>query len=500
MNETLAPHRMVWKGPVADFFVDQTEQIDLEGAIRSGKTTVALWKVHDSCMKHPGIHWLICRYSADDTKSKLRPVWEKICVEAGTPYDWHSDGHYYQFANGSRVYAFGIKAQSLVERYAKFRGVTLASIYNDQTEELPYDIYQELLGRLSQKDYPQQIILTPNPMEEDSWLADEFPEDNHLPHRKYYRVSLYDNAHNLDKPTINRLERVYPPAHVKHRPMLLGQRGLNVVGQPVYGPLSAHEPETAAFQRDRHEKPVDIDLGLPLYEAVDFGKHHPCVVWVQYTPWAELFVLGGVMGHNLFLGEFLRIMQQYRARWFGERLEVMTCCDPAGSHDNSQGTPDNGVKILKDAGVPVTYKPDSNTASVRLAMIERIANYMRSRSPRGEAFKISPTRWMRVSMHSAIEHRFLADGFEAGYVWDPHMISVANKQVRRPKKDGWYEHGQNCLEYIEHNFGGVQPTVEQAARHAARVKARAVPKDIDISERQLWRARRSAGLGRGGYG
>ena len=49
--------------------------------------------------------------------------------------------------------------------------------------------------------------------------------------------------------------------------------------------------------------------------------------------------------------------------------------------------------------------------------------------------------------------KFLADGFEAGYVWDEHFVSVGSKQIRKPKKDGWFEHGQNCHEYLELNFG-----------------------------------------------
>jgi hypothetical protein len=29
-------------------------------------------------------------------------------------------------------------------------------------------------------------------------------------------------------------------------------------------------------------------------------------------------------------------------------------------------------------------------------------------------------------------------------VWDEHFVSVGSKQIRKPKKDGWFEHGQNC--------------------------------------------------------
>ena len=502
--------RMVWKGPVAEFLEDPTEQIDLEGAIRSGKTTAALWKVLNSCLAHPGIHWLICRYSDGDTSSKLRPVFEQIAYEAGVPLTWHHDRKYYMLPNEARVYAFGLKAQTLAERYAKFRGVTLASIYNDQTEELPYDIYQELIGRLSQRGYPQQIVLTPNPMDDDSWLATEFPEDNHIRHRKYFRVSIYDNAHNLDLETVERLERVYPPGHVKYGPMLLGLRGMNVTGQPVYGAVNVHEPETAAFQRSRHERPLDMDPSLPLYESIDYGKHHPCVVWAQYTPWGDLHALGGVMGHHLYLEDFAPIVQQYRTRWFPNALEIATCCDPAGAHDNSQGLKQNGVSVLTDHGFSPTYKPDSNSPAVRLGMIERIAGHMRRRSPRGESFGIDRERWVRVSASAAIPHRFLADGCEAGYVWDPRLISVGSKQMRRPKKDGWFEHGQNCLEYLEHNYGGVQPTLEQTVQHAASVRAQQTKQDrLDTAElaHQLMMRReygiapprRSGGLSRGGY-
>ena len=494
----LEPLRMKWVGPVAEFLTDDTEQIDLEGAIRSGKTTVALWKVLGSCLTHPGMNWLICRYSDELTNTILRPRWEEICFEAGVPLDWVASGRYFKLPNGSRVYCFGIKAQSLTERYSKFRGVTLAGIYNDQTEELPFDVYEELVGRLSQIGYPHQILLTPNPMEEDSWMAVAFPEDNHIRHRKYFRVSIYDNAHNLDEDTIQRQERMYPAGHAKHRPMLLGQRGMNVIGDPVYGALDPGEPDTAAFQRARHERPLDLDPDLPLYELIDYGKKHPCVIWEQYTPWGDLRILGGVMGHHMYLEDFAPIIQQYRQRWFADALEVVTGCDPAGSHNNSQGLRQNGVSVLKDHGFSPNWKGDANSPAVRLAMIERIAGHMRRRSPQGESFGIDRERWYRVSANRAVQHRFLADGCEAGYVWDEHLISVGSKQMRRPKKEGGCEHGQNCMEYGEQLFGGVQPTREQSARHATAVRSREqrhAQRDYDPYDMRMKRPR----MGRGGY-
>ena len=74
---------------------------------------------------------------------------------------------------------------------------------------------------------------------------------------------------------------------------------------------------------------------------------------------------------------------------------------------------------------------------------------------RSEAFAINkdPERWLTISERGTTPDRFLADGCEAGYVWDEHMVSVGNKPVRKPKADGWYEHGQVCMQYLELNFG-----------------------------------------------
>jgi hypothetical protein len=102
-------------------------------------------------------------------------------------------------------------------------------------------------------------------------------------------------------------------------------------------------------------------------------------------------------------------------------------------------------------------------------LIERMAGLMRKRAAdRQEALVVSNSdRWLRVSAPNTIVDRFLADGFEAGYVWDDHLVTVGNKQVRKPKKDGWYEHGQNCAEYLELHFGNEPPKPKRSDRYAS---------------------------------
>jgi hypothetical protein len=437
---------MRWRGPIADFLRDETPEIDLEGALSSGKTTACLWKVFNSLHDKLGIHWWIGRYGDGETQTKVRPAFEQICQQAGSIPAWNAKELAYDFSNGSKCYAYGLKSPDALSRYSKMRGMGVAGIYNDQTEELPEDFSLELRLRLRQPGFPHQLIFSPNPPNVTHWLAQQFPTDNRFPGRKYYAISIHDNAHNLPAALLASALMAYPPEHAKHRSVILGLRGMNVMGEPVY---------KGAFIRAVHEIPVAYAPQLALEMALDFGKHHPCVIFRQVSPLGQVRFLGGILGQHLYLDDFIDIALTHRSQWFPNPIEVKECCDPAGAADTSHGT-EGAVKTLRAKGVRPVSVPDSNSPAVRLSMIERMASQMRKRAAdRSEAFVVNSDseRWLTISEQSTVPDRFLADGFEAGYVWDEHMVSVGNKQVRKARKDGWYEHGQNCAEYLELNFG-----------------------------------------------
>ena len=435
---------MTWRGKQSAVMLEQARELDVEGAIRAGKTTVCLWKEHACCRQFPGIHILLARWTDDAVFGLIVPLWNRICEEAGDRQEWNSKEGCYDWPNGARIYVRGLKTQDQSMRYSKLRGYTIARAYVDQAEELPHDIYLELAGRLSQKGFPHQITISPQAIEETHWIAREFPADNPEPHRKYVPLSVYDNAHNLDPSVIPALERLYPPSHPKHRTLIQGIRGMNVTGVPVYA---------GSFVRQVHEAKADYDPLLPLDLALDFGKHHPCFVARQTSALGQVRYLGGILGQDLYLGDFLGIAHRYISQWFPDPVEMRWCCDPAGV-SNPIGV--DMRKMLRDHGIVARTVSESNSPAVRVAVLERIAEQMRKRTAnRQEAMVVSNNedRWLRISTQSTLPDRFLADGFEAGYVWDEHMVSVNNKQVRKPKKDGWYEHGQNCVEYLEINFG-----------------------------------------------
>lgn len=453
LSETPQEVVMTWRGKHAAALLDTTtRELDIEGALRSGKTTCCLWREFNATLAHPGIHCLLARWTDTGVYGLVLPLWRAICEQAGVRLRWHADEEYDELPNSSRVYVRGLKSQDQTLRYSKFRGLTLARVYVDQAEELPHDVYLELAGRLSQPGYPHQITISPQSVEEDHWIAREFPVSlvsaQQGQPRRLFQLSVYDNAHNLAPEVIPALKRLYPPEHPKHRTLILGQRGMNVIGEPVY---------KGAFVRELHVGTAEYDPQLRVEVALDFGKHHPCCVIRQVSPLGQVRFLGGILGRQIYLDDFCSLVLLHLAHWC-PGAEVVWCCDPAGVGDTSHGTP-GALKVLHAKGIKPVWKPDANSPAVRLMAIERMAGQMRRRAAdRSEAFIVSDSdRWVRISEQSTVVDHFLADGFEGGYVWDEHMVSVANKQVRKPKKDGWYEHGQNCAEYLEVCFGMEAP-------------------------------------------
>ncbi len=451
---------MRWVGPIADFMLDESPEIDLEGALSSGKTTACLWKVWTSLQAHPGIHWWIGRFGDGETQTKIRPAFEAICQQSGGVPTWSASELCYDFPNGSKCFTYGLKSPDALSRYSKMRGMGVAGIYLDQTEELPEDFSLELRLRLRQPNFPHQLIFSPNPPNVTHWLAQQFPEDNRIPGRRYYAISIHDNAHNLPAELVHAALLAYPPDHAKYRSVIMGKRGVNVTGVPVYKGL---------FKRPVHVAPILYDPRSSLLVALDFGKHHPCMLFGQQPYHGGLHALGGILGQDMFLDDFLPMALQYLSTWF-PKAAVQMCCDPAGSHQNSQGARFNGVDIVRRFGFSPSWRDNANAPDVRAGCIEAIGAHLRRRTPIGEAFQVEadPAKWLLVTLDGPKHEPFLADALEAGYVWDEHMVSVGNKQIRKPKKDGWFEHGMNCLEYLELTFGASQPTAEARAKRRQR--------------------------------
>lgn len=483
-------------GPVQREILKATDRfLDVEGALRSSKTWTILIKIRRQLEEHPGIAWAISRWNDGDLHQKLVPDWRNVCALMEIPHgEWNSRESCYDFPNGSRVYAVHLKSSQKEGRYSKVRGLTVAGFYIDQLEELDgADIYDEAALRLSQPGFPQQMIVSPNPIPDTHWIAKRWPADNRFRDHRYIRVSIWDNRHNLDPQTITAAETLYPEGHPQRRTKLEGKRGIDVRGTPVY---------TGAFSSGRHVRAVNIIPDLPLGEAYDYGFHRPCVVFYQYAPWGWVRVLGGVMGSDMHLDAFLPVAERYRNLWFPQRLRIDSTCDPAGANENAQGLRGTPVGLLQDwyrqhgerdqFGDYVTprFVTDANQPERRHAANELAATYMRHQVNGAEAFLVDKERWVLAELNDERFDNFFIDGLEVGYVLEDearHSSKLGTFWV--PKKDGFYEHGQNCFEY------GVQAHVLDLPLNGERA-AKAVLKHERVKTQQELQALRRSQVDR----
>lgn len=479
-------------GPVQREIVRAEERFtDIEGALRSAKTWSVLIRIRRQCEEYPGIKWAIARWTEGDLNQKLVPDYRAVSALMGITYgQWNARESCYDLPNGSRIYCVHLKTSQRDNRYATVRGLTVAGFYIDQLEEVPEDVYKEAALRLSQPGFPQQMLVSPNPVHETHWIAKRWPTDNRYPEHRYIRVSIWDNRHNLDAKTIAAAETLYPVGHPQRRTKLEGKRGLEVTGTPVY---------TGAFDKDRHAtKALAINPQLPLCEAYDYGFHHPCVLFYQYAPWGWIRVLGGVMGSDLHLDAFLPIVERYRDLWFPQRLRLDATCDPAGANENSQGLRGTPVGLLQDwyrehgerdahgkFVVPLA-KPDANQPERRYAATELAATYMRHQVNGDEAFLVDPERWILAELNDERFDNFFIDGLESGYVLEAearHSSRLGTYWL--PKKDGVFEHGQNCFEY------GIQAHVMELPLEGTRAAKVTLQHKADV-KRQEFAALRKA--------
>lgn len=470
-------------GVHAEFLADDTPEIDLEGSLSCGKTTVALWKELLALEKYPGIWSLIGRWVDDQVKTLLRPAFEQLARIKCVSMKWNDKFSFYEIDNGSRAYMFGLKTISsdAEQRYGKIRGLAVSRIYIDQAEQLPSDIAGELRLRLRPDiearmrgvDYPRQLTFSPNPTNFDHWLAKQFPEKNNIKGRRYYSLSLFDNAHNLPQTMIDGAITMYPPEHPKHQTVILGKRGLNVMGDAIYDNL---------FDRNIHVKPMEWNRDTPLIEAFELGKHNPVWVIGQRTMQGALKLLGGILGERLMLEDFIPIVKQYRAEWFPDSPSAKTafrcCTSPMGDHETGASDRFTLISLLREAKFRPNWRDAANAHDVQLGMIEHVGALLRRRiSSREEALGINAdtSRWLSAAPDGTVKERpFMAFAFEGGYVWDAHDVSVANKSLRQPFVDDEYSTAMRCVENLVLNFCAGQKSEEDrsTARRAAAEKAR----------------------------
>lgn len=459
---------LYWNRPQSDFLQIRgevggpTEYVDLEGAVRAGKSTAPAAKLAMYGVEYPGIELAATRWSQDNLDAQIKPLWRDTAYNMGIPLRWNAQEEYDELDNGSRVYLRALKSSEDTNRYGKFAGKSLAVLWIDQPEEVPKDVVTAYVpARLSQIGFPHEFWATPNPIDHDHWLADWFPDQDDpqqrilAPHHHYIHTSIYDNRHILGDAYIADMEMQHPVGTALRRRFIDGKRGLGVVGDPVYaGYFQARVNGQPWHVVDR----LAMDPRLPVYEGWDFGYRHPAVLWSQFVM-GQWRILAELMGSNQSIDDMVPLALQVRGDLFANAKEIRSVCDPAGYAKSSQGLRQTAVDVLQEAGIHV---PDFemvkhyNHPATEYGAIQRTMQIMRATVRPGVPAMVIDRRCQTF-----------ITGLEAGYIWSEKAgYTGALGSVKRVEKDKetTYNHLQDTWLYTLLRYGSAGQTREQIAK------------------------------------
>jgi hypothetical protein len=491
-----------WNRPQSQFITTcaaiggPTQYINLEGAVRAGKSTPCVAKLARYAVQYPGIHLAAARWTQDALDAQVKPLWRSMAQSRGLTLAWHGDEGYDEvLETGSRVYLRGLHASEDTQRYSKLAGLTLAVLWVDQPEEISNDDEDVMLAyipaRLSQVGYPHEVWFTPNPVGNDHWVAQWFPLEGTRPHYHYIHTSIYDNRHILGDEYIASMEEKHPIGTAFRLRFVDGKRGLGMAGKPVYAGYFIRQMRVDGQALPWHVRRVEYDRRFPIFEALDGAYSHPAALWSQYIN-GQWRILAGHLGSDEGLDEFSDECIELRGRLFPQAYRYESVSDPA--------------LFAKNAGLQGTVADMLGKKGIHLADYEEIKHYNHPSVEYGAIQSTMKLLRTTVGTQPAIvinDSEFcenFALGMEAGYIWSNRQYASTFGSIKSPdkKRDTEYNHLQDCWLYTLLRFGGASMTFEQAHRAVAKHEAavlRRSQRDVDPYDSRF----RPRSSGRGGY-
>lgn len=487
-----------WNRPQSQFLTTcarpngPTEYIDLEGAVRAGKSTPCVAKLARYAVQYPGIHMAAARWTQDALDAQVKPLWRQMAASRGLTLQWHGDEGFDEvLETGARVYLRGLHASEDTQRYSKLAGLTLAVLWIDQPEEISNDDEDVILAyvpaRLSQVGFPHEVWFTPNPVGNDHWVAQWFPLEDVRPNYHYVHTSIYDNRHVLGDDYIASMEEKHPAGSAFRLRFVDGQRGLGISGKPVYAGYFVKTMRVDGATLPWHVRRVAYDRRFPIYEGWDFGYSHPAVLWTQYVN-GQWRILAELLGSDQGVDDFADEAVRQRGILFPQAYRFESVCDPAG--------------FARGAGLQGTVVDLFRSKGVFFADYETVKGYNHPTTEFGAIQSTMKLLRQTVGTQPGVvidsSCANFALGMEAGYIWSPRQYAGTLGSVKSPDKrrDTEYNHLQDCWLYTLLRFGGAAMTFEQANRQQAKHEAAAIRRaQKDVDPRDM---RRRSSV-RGGY-
>lgn len=379
------------------------------GAFGSGKTATGCIEGILLSLEYPGNVGLVARKSLPELKmTTMKRFFEFLPEPFVLKYNKTDRELYIRSKTGAAsLVHFGP-----LDEINRYKSLELGWFFIDEADETSEDMYKTLIGRLRLKGVPHYGLLALNPTSTNHWIYNRWVK-NPAPGHELFRGKTDENSANLPEGYVDELRANYPEDWQKR--YLDGEFGVIQAGDRVY-------PD---FSQEIHAKPLRHVAGRKIVRGWDFGIKRPAVVFAELPEAGGIRILHNILGDNEDLYQFSeRVIRYGDTMWPGERF--VDYCDRSGNDRRGGSGAKTDVQILGDKRIyPISSysKPEERAAYIR--------TLMRKRLPGGEeAFLIDPT------------NQYLIEGFLGGYCLD---------EAGKPKKEGYFEHGQDALGYIVAN-------------------------------------------------
>ena len=174
------------------FFESTAPEVLYSGAFRAGKSRIGCEKAWYLARRYPGIPIGIFRkvkasIYASTERTLLHDVIPRVAITASNRSE-----SWYELANGSRIWFFGLDPDPITGIPSKVGSVELGWAFIDEATELTQDDWGMVKGRLSWPGIPyHQVAAATNPAGPMHWLKRRFTPPT--PERVYLHASTFDN-------------------------------------------------------------------------------------------------------------------------------------------------------------------------------------------------------------------------------------------------------------------------------------------------------------------
>ncbi|HLY66751.1 MAG TPA: phage terminase large subunit, partial [Chloroflexota bacterium] len=174
------------------FFNCHASEVLYSGAYRAGKSRIGCEKAFWLAKRYPGIPIGIFRKTAASLAASTERTLLHDVIPRSAIVNRNKSQHWYELANGSRIWLFGLDPDPITGLPSKVGSVELGWAFVDEAAEVTELDWSMVKGRLSWPGIPyHQIAAATNPASPKHWLKVRFtpPTED----RVYLHASTFDN-------------------------------------------------------------------------------------------------------------------------------------------------------------------------------------------------------------------------------------------------------------------------------------------------------------------